>query len=95
MVREQIEFAVDSVQSVLSRSRDLGKAEKDVIHEATCRMAYRWCQERAIVRAINDYLKEEHPETYKALLANYRSSKVYNAGFVAEMQKEWPYEDTY
>ena len=95
MIREKIETTVAGVQSVLSRSNDLDTAEKNAILDATCAMAYYWCVQRAAVRALSDYMKELCPEEYKAFLASYKRSRTYNETFKKEMDREWPYVETY
>lgn len=95
MIREKIEKTVAIMQTVLSRSKDLDNAEKNVILDSACSMAYQWCAQRAAVKALNDYFKELYPEEYKTFLATYKRSKTYNDAFKTEMDKEWPYVDTY
>ena len=93
MVKEKIESAIASTQSILSRS-SLSSNEKDAIIGMMSRMAYYWCAERATEKAMNDYFKELYPEEYKTFLATYRRSKTYADSYKKGMEC-WPYDERY
>ena len=84
-----IETEVAEVENILNKNR-VPAEEKKAVLDALQEMAYQWCQTNAVFCAVDAFLKEEHPEVWRGMMAGFLKSDVYHATYAKKMADTLP-----
>ena len=81
---------LEVIQKAIAHS-NMGDEDAENIERAFLEIAYQWCSSNASFCAFDALLKEEHSETWNALMHSFLRSRVYNETYMTKMKDTYPF----